>query len=168
MVDRQNTHVGDEQVCAHRRIAAIAAGFVARQQHVDKVARQHKACDADNVVDADRDGAMAFGDRGREGGAAAFAGNARREDGFVGFDRAERDARLAIGQRGDFGESALRQRVGRPSLQPQHVGGEGLAEFDGASGDDNVSGSGRALSALHREQAPDRCAAQQNSHREYD
>ena len=51
---------------------------------------------ADDIVDAYGDGAMALRDRGGQCCAPACAGNARREDGFVRFDRAQCDASFTV------------------------------------------------------------------------
>ena len=51
LIDCEHPHIGDQQVRLHVGVAAIiAAVFLARQQHVHKISRQHKARDADNIV----------------------------------------------------------------------------------------------------------------------
>jgi len=78
------------------------------------VARQHKAADALDVVDADGHRLHAWLDERRERRTLTRTGNLEREHRFIRFDGSEHDAAATCHDVVDLGERAVRQRIRRP------------------------------------------------------
>ena len=108
---------------------------LACQHDVDVVARQHKAADALDVVDADGHRLHAWLDERRQRRALARTGDLEREHRLVRFDGGQHDAAAACHDVGDLGERAGRQRVRRPRHFLKHRRSELGAEAQRLLGD---------------------------------